>query len=203
MNRNMTEKLIAAHLVSGELVPGERDQHRDRPDPDAGRARDHGVPRVRGHRGGAGPKTKLSVSYVDHLTLQEGFENSDDHQYLMTVADSYGVLFSKPGNGICHQVHLERLTRPGWTLLGSDSHTPTAGAVGMLAIGAGGLDVAVAMAGGPFFFTCPKIVRVNLHGRAAPLGDGQGRDPRAVEAADHQGQRRPGPRVRRCRESRP
>jgi aconitate hydratase len=113
-------------------------------------------------------KTKLSVSYVDHLMLQEGFENSDDHKYLSTVAAKYGVLFSKPGNGICHQVHLERLTRPGWTLLGTDSHTPTAGAVGMLAIGAGGLDVAVAMAGGAFFLTYPKIVRVNLHGKLHP-----------------------------------
>ncbi|MCU0559225.1 MAG: aconitate hydratase [Desulfobacterales bacterium] len=113
-------------------------------------------------------KTKLSVSYVDHLMLQEGFENSDDHKYLSTVAAKYGVLYSRPGNGICHQVHLERLTRPGWTLLGTDSHTPTAGAVGMLAIGAGGLDVAVAMAGGPFYLAYPKIVRVNLHGKLNP-----------------------------------
>jgi len=113
-------------------------------------------------------KTKLSVSYVDHLTLQEGFENADDHKYLKTLADKYGILFSKPGNGICHQLHLERLTRPGWTLLGGDSHTPTAGAVAMLAIGAGGLDVAVAMAGGPFFLIYPRVVRVNLQGALQP-----------------------------------
>ena len=105
---------------------------------------------------------------MDHLTLQEGFENSDDHKYLKTVAAKYGILYSKPGNGICHQVHLERLSRPGWTLIGSDSHTPTAGAVGMLAIGAGGLDVAVAMAGGAFFLTYPKVIRVNLQGELQP-----------------------------------
>jgi aconitate hydratase len=167
MNGSMTHQLIAAHLVSGELIAGSEISIRI----DQTLTQDAlgtmaflefeaiGVERVR---------TKLSVSYVDHLTLQEGFENSDDHHYLMTVADRYGVLFSKPGNGICHQVHLERLTRPGWTLLGSDSHTPTAGGVGMLAIGAGGLDVAVAMAGGPFFLACPQVVRVDLHGRLRP-----------------------------------
>jgi aconitate hydratase len=167
MGQNLTEKLIASHLVSGEMVPGSEISIRI----DQTLTQDAlgtmaflefeaiGVERV---------KTKLSVSYVDHLTLQEGFENSDDHKYLMTVADKYGVLFSKPGNGICHQVHLERLTRPGWTLLGSDSHTPTAGAVGMLAVGAGGLDVAVAMAGGPFYLAYPQIVRVELHGRLRP-----------------------------------
>ena len=167
MKRNMTQQLIAAHRVSGDLVPGgeisiaiDQTLTQDALGTMAFLEFEAiGVERVR---------TRLSVSYVDHLTLQEGFENSDDHQYLMTVADRYGVLFSKPGNGICHQVHLERLTRPGWTLLGSDSHTPTAGAVGMLAIGAGGLDVAVAMAGGPFFFACPQVVRVNLHGRLRP-----------------------------------
>jgi aconitate hydratase len=167
MQRNMTQQLIAAHRVSGDLVPGgeisiaiDQTLTQDALGTMAFLEFEAiGVERVR---------TRLSVSYVDHLTLQEGFENSDDHQYLMTVADRYGVLFSKPGNGICHQVHLERLTRPGWTLLGSDSHTPTAGAVGMLAIGAGGLDVAVAMAGGPFFFACPQVVRVNLHGRLRP-----------------------------------
>jgi aconitate hydratase len=113
-------------------------------------------------------QTKLSVSYVDHLTLQQGFENADDHMYLKSVAAKYGILFSKPGNGICHQVHLERLTRPGWTLLGGDSHTTTAGAVGMLAIGAGGSDVAVAMAGGTFFLTFPKVVKINLNGKLRP-----------------------------------
>ena len=167
MSQNLTEKLIASHLVSGERVKGSEisisiDQTLTQ---DALGTMTYlefeamGVERV---------KTKLSVSYVDHLMLQEGFENSDDHKYLSTVAAKYGVLFSKPGNGICHQVHLERLTRPGWTLLGTDSHTPTAGAVGMLAIGAGGLDVAVAMAGGAFFLKYPKIVRVNLHGQLHP-----------------------------------
>ncbi len=167
MSQNLTQKLIASHLVTGEMVPGREisiniDQTLTQDALGTMAFLEFeaiGVDRV---------KTKLSVSYVDHLTLQEGFENSDDHKYLMTVADRYGVLFSKPGNGICHQVHLERLTRPGWTLLGSDSHTPTAGAVGMLAIGAGGLDIAVAMAGGAFYLTCPTIVRVNLHGKLRP-----------------------------------
>jgi len=167
MSRNLLEKLIASHLVSGECKPGAEISIRI----DQTLTQDAlgtmaylqfeamGVEKVR---------TRLSVSYVDHLTLQEGFENSDDHKYLKTVAAKYGVLFSKPGNGICHQLHLERLSRPGWTLIGSDSHTPTAGAVGMLAIGAGGLDVAVAMAGGAFFLTHPKVTRINLHGELAP-----------------------------------
>jgi aconitate hydratase len=167
MNQSLTAKLIAGHRVSGEMVEG----------CEVGIAVDQtltqdalgtlayleleamGIERV---------KTRLSVSYVDHLTLQEGFENADDHQYLRTVADKYGVVFSKPGNGICHQLHLERHSRPGWTLLGTDSHTPTAGAVGMLAIGVGGLDVAVAMGGGPYYLKYPRIVRVNLLGRLAP-----------------------------------
>lgn len=110
-------------------------------------------------------KTELSVSYVDHNTLQSGFENADDHKYLQTVANAYGVYFSKPGNGICHQVHLERFAAPGKTLLGSDSHTPTAGGMGALAMGAGGLDVACAMAGKPFYLTAPKIVNVILKGK--------------------------------------
>ena len=113
-------------------------------------------------------KTKLSVSYVDHCMLQEGFEHSDDHRYLQTVAARYGILFSKPGNGICHQVHLERFSRPGETLIGADSHTPTCGAVGMLAIGAGGLDVAVALAGGAFYLTYPEVIHILLHGRLRP-----------------------------------
>jgi aconitate hydratase len=113
-------------------------------------------------------KTELSVSYVDHNTLQDGFENADDHRYLMTVASKYGILYSKAGNGICHQVHLERFGRPGKTLLGSDSHTPTGGGIGMIAIGAGGLDVAVAMGGGPFYLTCPRVVKVNLSGKLRP-----------------------------------
>ena len=113
-------------------------------------------------------KTELSVSYVDHNTIQEGFENADDHKYLETVAAKYGIKFSKPGNGICHQVHLERFGRPGKTLLGSDSHTPTGGGVGMIAIGAGGLDVAVAMGGGPFYLSYPNVVKVELTGKLRP-----------------------------------
>jgi len=118
-----------------------------------------GLPRV---------ATELSVSYVDHNMLQTGFENADDHVYLRTVAARYGVHFSKPGNGICHQVHLERFAAPGKTLLGSDSHTPTSGGAGMLAIGAGGLDVAVAMAGGPFYLQVPKVLGVELRGKLQP-----------------------------------
>ncbi|MDD5457251.1 MAG: aconitate hydratase [Candidatus Margulisbacteria bacterium] len=114
-------------------------------------------------------KTDLSVSYIDHNTLQDGFENADDHRYLQSIAEKFGLYFSKAGNGICHQVHLESFAIPGKTLLGSDSHTPTAGGIGMLAIGAGGLDVAVAMAGGPFYLPNPKIVRINLEGKLKPF----------------------------------
>ena len=110
-------------------------------------------------------KTELSVSYVDHNTLQSGFENADDHKFLQTIANKYGIVFSPAGNGICHQVHLERFGVPGKTLIGSDSHTPTGGGIGMLAFGAGGLDVACAMAGQPFYITMPKIVKVNLTGK--------------------------------------
>lgn len=168
MGKNLVEKLIASHLVSGEMKPGSEISIRI----DQTLTQDAlgtmaylqfeamGVERV---------QTRLSVSYVDHLTLQQGFENADDHQYLRSVADKYRILFSKPGNGICHQVHLERLARPGWTLVGSDSHTPTTGAVGMLAIGAGGMDVAVAMAGSPFFLIYPKVVKVNLNGKLGPF----------------------------------
>jgi len=113
-------------------------------------------------------KTELSVSYVDHNTVQIGFENADDHRYLQTVAAKYGIIYSRAGNGICHQVHLERFGKPGKTLLGSDSHTPTNGGIGMIAIGAGGLDVAVAMAGGPFYLTYPKIIKINLTGELKP-----------------------------------
>ena len=113
-------------------------------------------------------KTELSVSYVDHNTVQIGFENADDHKYLQSVAAKYGIVFSRAGNGICHQVHLERFGKPSKTLLGSDSHTPTGGGIGMVAIGAGGLDVAVAMAGGPFYLTCPNVIKVNLKGKLNP-----------------------------------
>ncbi len=113
-------------------------------------------------------KTELSVSYVDHNTIQVGFENADDHKYLQTVAAKYGIIYSKAGNGICHQVHLERFGKPGKTLLGSDSHTTTGGGIGMIAIGAGGLDVAVAMGGGDFYLTCPKVYKINLKGKLQP-----------------------------------
>ena len=114
-------------------------------------------------------KTKKSVAYIDHNTLQTGFENADDHAYIQSVANKYGIYFSKPGNGICHQVHLERFGIPGMTLLGSDSHTPTCGGLGMLAIGSGGLDVAVAMGGGPYYLTMPKIVKITLTGKLCSM----------------------------------
>jgi aconitate hydratase len=167
MGRNLVEKIIASHLVSGRMEPGEEiaisiDQTLTQ---DATGTLVYleleamGIERV---------VTELSVSYVDHNTLQTGCENADDHRYLRTVAARYGVFFSPPGNGICHQVHLERFGVPGKTLLGSDSHTPTAGGLGMLAIGAGGIDVALAMAGKPFFFLKPKVIRVDLANRLRP-----------------------------------
>jgi len=167
MGKTLTHKILEAHLLDGRLEVGEEigikiDQTLTQ---DATGTMAYlqfealGIPRVR---------TELSVSYVDHNTLQTGFENADDHRYLQSVAAKYGILFSRPGNGICHQVHLERFAAPGKTLLGSDSHTPTAGGLGMLAIGAGGLDVAVAMGGGPFYLTMPEVVRVELTGRLKP-----------------------------------
>ncbi len=167
MGKNIVTKILASHLVEGKLEPGTEiairiDQTLTQ---DATGTMAYlqfeamGVPRV---------KTELSVSYVDHNTLQDGYENADDHRYLRTVAAKHGIYYSKAGNGICHQVHLERFGRPGRTLLGSDSHTPTGGGIGMLAIGAGGLDVAVAMGGGPFYLTCPKVVRINLTGKLQP-----------------------------------
>jgi aconitate hydratase len=167
VGRNIVQKIIDAHYVSGDKKPGKEvairiDQTLTQ---DATGTMAYlqfeamGVPRV---------KTDVSVSYVDHNTLQEGFENADDHLYLQTVAAKHGIYYSRAGNGICHQVHLERFGVPGKTLLGSDSHTPTGGGIGMMAIGAGGLDVAVAMAGGPFFMTCPRVVKVNLSGRLNP-----------------------------------
>ncbi len=113
-------------------------------------------------------KTDLSVSYIDHNTIQIGFENADDHRYLQSVAQKFGIVLSRAGNGICHQVHLERFGKPGKTLIGSDSHTPTCGALGMIAIGAGGLDVAQAMAGEPFYLTCPSVIKINLQGNLQP-----------------------------------
>ncbi|MDA8112143.1 MAG: aconitase family protein [Nitrospiraceae bacterium] len=168
MALNLTQKIIKNHLVSGEMVPGKEiaikiDQTLTQ---DATGTMAYlqfealGLDRV---------KTELSVSYVDHNMLQTGFENADDHRYLQTVAAKYGIVFSRPGNGICHQVHLERFGKPGKTLLGSDSHTPTNGGLGMLAIGAGGLDVALAMGGEPFYTTMPKIVLVKLTGKLQPF----------------------------------
>ena len=167
MGDHILGKIVKSHLVTGEMNPGSEvgisiDQTLTQ---DALGTMAYlqfeamGIPKVR---------TKLSVSYVDHLMLQEGFENADDHKYLQTIAAKSGVYFSKPGNGICHQVHLERFSRPGWTLIGSDSHTPTCGAVGMVAMGAGGLDVAVAMGGGGFYFQYPQVIRINLHGHLKP-----------------------------------
>lgn len=167
MGKNLAQQIIGQHLVSGRMGPGEEigisiDQTLTQ---DATGTMAFlqfealGIPRVR---------TKLSVSYVDHNTLQAGPENADDHLFLQTMAERYGAYFSRPGNGICHQVHLERFAAPGETLLGSDSHTPTAGGMGMLAIGAGGLDVAVAMAGEPFSLAMPRVVRVRLTGRRRP-----------------------------------
>lgn len=167
MGMNLTQKIISAHLVSGEMKAGQEialqiDQTLTQ---DATGTMAYlqfeamGIPKV---------KTEVSVSYVDHNMLQTGFENADDHRFLQTIAEKYGIYFSRPGNGICHQVHLERFAAPGKTLLGSDSHTPTAGGMGSLAIGAGGLDVAIAMAGHPFYTIMPKIVGVKLTGKLSP-----------------------------------
>lgn len=167
MGYTIAQKIIKNHLLSGEMTVGN----------DIGLRIDQtltqdatgtmaylefeaiGVPRV---------KTEKSVAYIDHNTLQTGFENADDHRFIQTVANKHGIYFSRPGNGICHQVHLERFGIPGKTLIGSDSHTPTGGGIGMLAIGAGGLDVAVAMGGGAYYITMPKMVRINLTGKLSP-----------------------------------
>ncbi len=167
MAQNLVQKILEEHLVEGRLMPGEEigvkvDQTLTQ---DATGTIAYlqfeamGIPQV---------KTKLSVSYVDHNMLQTGFENADDHRFLQSIAAKHGIYFSKPGNGICHQVHLERFAEPGTTLLGSDSHTPTSGGMGSLAMGAGGLDVAMAMGGGAFYMTMPKIVGVQLRGRLRP-----------------------------------
>ncbi|WP_317856178.1 aconitate hydratase [Chakrabartyella piscis] len=164
---NLTEKLIQSHLVSGEMIAGKEISIKI----DQTLTQDStgtmaylqfeamGIPRV---------KTEKSVAYIDHNTLQTGFENADDHKYIQTVAKKHGIYFSKPGNGICHQVHLERFGKPGKTLLGSDSHTPTGGGIGMLAIGAGGLDVAVAMGGGAYYLAMPKVCKIELVGALQP-----------------------------------
>ena len=164
MGLNVVQKILKEHLVEGELVPGKEiaikiDQtlYQDATGTMAAMEFEAmGVPSV---------KTEFSIIYIDHKTIQMGFEDADDHSYLRTFAAKYGVYYSKPGNGICHQVHLERFGKPGKTLLGSDSHTPTGGGIGMIAIGAGGLDVSAAMAGLPFYLTCPKVYGVYLTGQ--------------------------------------
>ena len=167
MGMTLTEKILSAHLVEGEMIKGSEigiriDQTLTQ---DATGTMAYlefeamGVPRV---------KTEKSVAYIDHNTLQSGFENADDHRFIGSVCKKHGIYFSRPGNGICHQVHLERFGIPGKTLIGSDSHTPTGGGIGMIAIGAGGMDVAVAMGGGTYYITCPKVVKVNLTGKLQP-----------------------------------
>jgi len=167
MGMTLTEKILSAHLVDGEMIKGKEigiriDQTLTQ---DATGTMAYlefeamGVPRV---------KTEKSVAYIDHNTLQSGFENADDHRFIGSVCKKHGIYFSRPGNGICHQVHLERFGIPGKTLIGSDSHTPTGGGIGMIAIGAGGMDVAVAMGGGAYYITCPKVVKVNLTGKLRP-----------------------------------
>ena len=164
MGLTITQKIIKNHLVSGEMKAGCEVGLRiaQTLTQDATGTMAYlqleamGIDRV---------KTELSVAYIDHNTLQAGFENADDHRYIQTVAAKHGIRFSRPGNGICHQVHLERFGVPGKTLIGSDSHTPTAGGIGMLGMGAGGLDVAVAMGGGAYYITMPKIIRINLVGK--------------------------------------
>lgn len=167
MGLTLAQKLIKSHLVEGEMIAGEEiglriDQTLTQ---DATGTMAYlefeamGVDRV---------KTEKSVAYIDHNTLQTGFENADDHRYIQTVTKKHGIYFSRPGNGICHQVHLERFGIPGKTLIGSDSHTPTGGGIGMLAMGAGGLDVAVAMGGGTYYIPMPKMTRINLHGYLKP-----------------------------------
>ena len=168
MGLTIAQKIIKNHLISGEMVAGQEialkiDQTLTQ---DATGTMAYlefetmGLKRV---------KTERSVAYIDHNTLQCGFENADDHRYIQTVAKKHGIYFSRPGNGICHQVHLERFGKPGKTLIGSDSHTPTGGGIGMLSFGAGGLDVAVAMGGGPYYITMPKIIKVNLTGKLSPF----------------------------------
>ena len=167
MGYTIAQKIIKSHLVFGEMTVGKEiglkiDQTLTQDATGTAvylqfEAMD--IPRV---------KTELSVAYIDHNTLQAGFENADDHRYIQTVAKKHGIRFSRPGNGICHQVHLERFSTPGKTLIGSDSHTPTAGGIGMLGMGAGGLDVAVAMGGGTYYITMPRIIKIELTGALSP-----------------------------------
>ena len=168
MGLTIAQKIIKAHLLSGDMTPGSEvalriDQTLTQ---DATGTMAYlefesmGIERVR---------TERSVAYIDHNTLQSGFENADDHRFIQSIAKKHGIYFSRPGNGICHQVHLERFGIPGKTLIGSDSHTPTGGGIGMLAFGAGGLDVAVAMGGGAYYITMPKMIKVNLTGKLRPF----------------------------------
>jgi aconitate hydratase len=164
MPQGVAEKILREHLVGGEPSPGNPVQIRI--DQTLTQDATGTMAYLQFEALGADQvRTDLSVSYVDHNTLQQGFENADDHRYLQSVAARYGILFSRPGNGICHQVHLERFGVPGKTLLGSDSHTPTGGGLGMIAIGSGGLDVALAMAGKPFSLSWPRVLKVNLTGQ--------------------------------------
>ncbi|MBR2040403.1 MAG: aconitate hydratase, partial [Clostridia bacterium] len=168
MGLTIAQKIIKAHMLSGNMTVGSEvalkiDQTLTQ---DATGTMAYlefetmGLDRV---------KTEKSVAYIDHNTLQSGFENADDHRYIQSVCKKHGIYFSRPGNGICHQVHLERFGKPGKTLIGSDSHTPTGGGIGMLAMGAGGLDVAVAMGGGAYYITMPKMYKVNLTGKLRPF----------------------------------
>ena len=168
MGYTIAQKIIKEHLISGDMTVGSEialkiDQTLTQ---DATGTMAYlefetmGLERV---------KTEKSVAYIDHNTLQSGFENADDHRYIQSVTEKHGIYFSRPGNGICHQVHLERFGKPGKTLIGSDSHTPTGGGIGMLAMGAGGLDDAVAMGGGAYYITMPKMYKVNLTGKLKPF----------------------------------
>ena len=167
MGKNITYKILDAHLVSGTLEAGNEIGIRI----DQTLTQDAtgtmaflqfeamGLDHV---------KNELALSYIDHNTVQVGFENADDHRYLQSAAARFGAVFSKPGNGICHQLHVERFGIPGKTLLGSDSHTPTDGGIGALAMGAGGIDVAVAMGGGPFYLNAPRVIKIHLEGELPP-----------------------------------
>jgi len=183
MGKTLTEKILMEHLVDGTYDPGNEigikiDQTLTQ---DATGTMAYLQFESMGLSDIA---TELSVSYVDHNTIQVGFENADDHAYLESIAKRYGIYFSRPGNGICHQVHLERFARPGKTLLGSDSHTPTAGGVGCIAIGAGGLDVAGSHGRGLLLSERAASDQRPSYGRVAALGDSQGRDPRGPETPD-------------------
>ena len=196
MPQTLVYKILQAHLVEGELKAGSPigihiDQTLTQDITGTMAMMEFeamGAPR---------PATEVSVNYVDHNMMQLGFENADDHEFLRTFSARHGMYFSKPGNGICHQVHLERFSAPGKTLLGADSHTPTCGGAAMIAIGAGGLDVALAIAGQPFNLTCPRGRPRETQGPPPSVRLGQGRDPETPLHPLDQGQRRLGRRVRR------